>query len=178
MIFAVDVYYQTDIETGDVSAIAAGIIFNQWDDREAQQEVQVLISGVEEYEPGQFYKRELPCILKLLESLNQLPDIIVIDGYCYLDSSGRAGLGQYLYNTIGGKAIVVGIAKTRFEDIPSDTELVRGISSQRPLYVTAIGTDITTAKSWVAAMAGEHRIPNLLKQVDRLSRTAQSMDSL
>jgi deoxyribonuclease V len=171
MIFAVDVYYQTDAVTNQVSAIAAGIVFKQWNDRETQQEVQVVIDHIEEYEPGQFYKRELPCILKLLESLDSFPEIIVIDGYCYLDSNGRAGLGQYLYDAIDGQAIVIGIAKTRFQDIPADTELLRGISSQRPLYVTAIGIDLPTAKSWVAAMDGDYRIPNLLKQVDRLSRT-------
>lgn len=33
------------------------------------------------YEPGSFYKRELPCILSLLKDIYKQLDAIVIDGY-------------------------------------------------------------------------------------------------
>jgi deoxyribonuclease V len=32
------------------------------------------------YRSGQFYHRELPCILAILKSLSELPQVIIIDG--------------------------------------------------------------------------------------------------
>ena len=46
-------------------------------------------------EPGQFYKRELPCILELLKQVNPLPNYIVIDGYVYLGGDEKPGLGKH-----------------------------------------------------------------------------------
>jgi len=37
-----------------------------------------------------FYKRELPCILKLLDKLEQPPSCIVVDGYVFLDGKKKA----------------------------------------------------------------------------------------
>lgn len=124
---------------------------------------------VSEYEPGQFYKRELPCILELLNTLEHFPDIIVIDGYVTLGSDEKPGLGKRLYDAIEGKAIVIGVAKTRFQDTPESAEVYRG-DSKRPLYVTAIGIELSQAKGFIQDMFGEHRIPLLLKQVDRLTK--------
>jgi deoxyribonuclease V len=165
MIFAIDVYYQ------DKKAIVAGIAFHFWDAPKAAEEVviEMEIDRVGEYEPGQFYKRELPCILALLETLETFPDIIVIDGYVYLGHEEKPGLGKRLYDAIDGKAIVIGVAKTRFQDTPASAEVYRG-DSNRPLYVTAIGITETEAKGFIMDMHGEHRIPMLLKQVDRLTK--------
>jgi deoxyribonuclease V len=44
--------------------------------------------------------------------------------------------------------------------------------SAKPLYVTAAGIAAETAAAHVAAMHGAHRIPTLLKLVDRLVREA------
>jgi deoxyribonuclease V len=49
--------------------------------------------------------------------------------------------------------------------------IVRGISRQ-PLFVTTIGTDVAAAAAAVLGMHGAHRIPTLLKRVDRLARDA------
>ena len=165
MIIAIDVYYQ------DKKAIVAGVLFHFWDAPKAAEEIviEMEIDRIGEYEPGQFYKRELPCILALLETLETLPEIIVIDGYVYLGSEQNPGLGQRLYDAIEGRSIVIGVAKTRFQDTPASTEVYRG-QSRNPLYVTAIGLSIPEAKRFIKDMQGENRIPALLKRVDRLTK--------
>jgi deoxyribonuclease V len=163
MIFAVDVNYKED------KALVAGILFKDWEDCEPTSQLTVQIDQIAEYEPGQFYKRELPCILALFEQLESLPEYIVIDGYVYLGEERKAGLGKYLYDALEGKIAVIGVAKTRFKDTPSETELCRG-SSQRPLYVTVEGIDLREAKSAIALMCGTDRMPVILKMVDRLSK--------
>jgi deoxyribonuclease V len=163
MIFAVDVYYYHD------RALAAGILFDRWEDREAIGELTVEINKIAEYEPGKFYKRELPCILELLKQLDSLPKYIVIDGYVYLGSEKKSGLGKYLYDFIQKKSAVIGVAKNRFDDTPIEAEIYRG-NSQRPLYITAIGISQSEAKAAVLSMYGEHRIPVMLKMVDKLSK--------
>jgi deoxyribonuclease V len=166
MIFAVDVYYQ------DQKAIVAGVSFHFWDAPKPAEEmvIEMETDRVEEYEPGQFYKRELPCILALLETLETFPEIIVIDGYVHLGIEQKPGLGQRLYDAIEGKAIVIGVAKTRFQDTPESAEVYRG-DSKRPLYVTAIGIGTPEAKAFIMDMHGENRIPVLLKRVDRLTKS-------
>jgi deoxyribonuclease V len=124
---------------------------------------------VEEYQPGEFYKREMPIILLLLEELPQLPKIIVIDGYVYLDRYQKAGLGYHLYNALDAQAAVIGVAKSRYKDIPTEAEVFRS-DSHRPLYVTAIGIEESKARDCIKKMHGNHRLPTMLKAVDRLCR--------
>jgi deoxyribonuclease V len=59
MILAIDVHYK------DKTAKAVGALIQHWNDATAQRHVIKYIDAVEEYVPGAFYKRELPCILKL-----------------------------------------------------------------------------------------------------------------
>ena len=163
MILAVDVDYRND------KAIAAGVLFKNWEDREPVQELIAEILTVAEYEPGQFYKRELPCVLALLQQLEQLPEFIVIDGYVYLDGNLKPGFGRHLHDALEGKSVIIGMAKSRFKDTPAETEIFRG-GSKRALYVTAIGIDETKAKGFIMQMHGAHRIPTILKRVDQLSK--------
>ena len=54
MILAIDVrYFQS-------YAVAAGIYFEHWQDSEPVKVAEVVHSGVNDYQPGAFYKRELP----------------------------------------------------------------------------------------------------------------------
>jgi deoxyribonuclease V len=48
--------------------------------------------------------------------------------------------------------------------------VVRGTEAKRPLYVTAAGVGVDQAAAWVRSMHGPHRLPTLLKRVDRLCR--------
>jgi len=163
MIFAVDVDYRAS------QAFAAGVLFQNWEDEESVGELTAPISTVAAYEPGQFYKHELPCILELLKQLEQLPECIVIDGYVYLDRNQKPGLGRHLYDALQERSVIIGVAKSRFKDTPPETEVFRG-DSKRALYVTAIGINETDAKACIMRMHGEHRLPTILKRVDQLSK--------
>lgn len=77
MILAVDVQY---LKSG---AVAAGLQFEDWSDEAPAGEYVSVIDTVAPYEPGQFYKRELPCILALLQEHSLSPSTIVVDGYVY-----------------------------------------------------------------------------------------------
>jgi deoxyribonuclease V len=129
-----------------------------------------VIETVAEYEPSAFYKRELPVILKLLEhAASPALAAIIIDGYCTLDA-GRPGLGARLFEAIHERCPIVGVAKTRFYGANAQ-EVLRG-GSKVPLHVTAVGLDATTAADRVRSMHGAYRIPTLLKEADRLARSA------
>ncbi len=164
MLVAVDVLYDESIP----QARAAGVGFLRWDQATPDQEEVRTFESFAGYQPGQFYLRELPCVLPLLEAF---PDArcVVVDGYVDL-GPGRPGLGRHLYDALGERAAnltVVGVAKTSFHGAPG-REVFRG-DSKRPLFVTSTGP-IDEAAAWVKQMAGPHRMPTLLKRVDRLTR--------
>ncbi|MBD2178051.1 endonuclease V [Pseudanabaena sp. FACHB-1998] len=167
MILAVDVDYRED------KAVAAGVAFEDWEALTPANTFVTETDQVEEYQSGEFYKRELPIILLLLQRLPQLPEIIVIDGYVYLDSDRKGGLGHYLYKALGEKIAVIGVAKSHFKDVPLEAGVLRN-GSNRPLYVTAIGVDESEARGYIKKMHGAYRLPTLLKAVDRLCRDSLS----
>jgi deoxyribonuclease V len=163
MIFAVDVSYDNN------KAIAAGVLFQQWEDDASSGELVIEREAIFEYEPGQFYKRELPCLIQLLGQLKQSPEYIIVDGYVHLGIEQRPGLGRHLYNALDGQVVIIGVAKSRFQNTPTEAEVLRG-NSKRPLYVTAVGIDQAEAKSRIMQMHGIYRVPTLLKRVDQLTR--------
>ncbi len=163
MILAVDVHYT------DETACVAGVAFERWDDDAPCLEVVSSMPHVAPYEPGKFYKRELPCILHLLDEHTVHPETIIIDGFVFLDGREKPGLGKYLYDAQQGSVSIIGVAKSAFQGITAEYGVYRGLS-QKPLYVTAIGMDVKTAKARVQAMCGPHRLPTLLKRVDQLCR--------
>ena len=165
MILAVDVYYF------EGKAKAVGILFEDWVDTQPKQTIEASIEDVAEYLSGEFYKRELPCIITLLNKMN-LNEIetIIIDGYVYLNDDCKPGLGAHLYHYLAGKIPVIGVAKTAFYQNHKNTmEAVRG-TSKNPLYVTAIGLPLIVAGNSIKNMAGAHRIPTLLKSLDRQTK--------
>ena len=163
MILAVDVCYRND------AASIAGIYFACWGDAQAKETFHSTLDVVEEYKPGQFYLRELPCIIRLLKEHHLTPAIIMIDGYVYLGEESNPGLGLHLYDELQGKIPIIGVAKTPYRNTTTQTEVCRG-SSKRPLYVTSVGIDLEIAKSNVRSMQGKHRVPTLLKYVDQECR--------
>jgi deoxyribonuclease V len=160
----VDVDYRVD------DAMAACVLFHDWtDDRCAGQHVE-RIRGVAEYVPGQFYRRELPCLLAVLGRVAEPLELVVVDGYVWLGEEDAPGLGAHLYEALGRRVGVVGVAKTRFAGARSAVEITRGESATRPLFVTAAGLDVAAAARAVQSMHGPYRVPTLLRQVDRLCR--------
>lgn len=164
MILAVDVYYEGD------TAKAVGLLFN-WKDEQPTQVYTAYIDKVAPYEPGHFYKRELPCIQAVLEEVDfEQVDAILIDGYVYASNTKAYGLGGHVYEDIARRAPVIGVAKTPFANNEETCmEITRG-DSKKPLYVSAIGIDLAEAAVEVAGMHGEFRIPTVLKELDRLTR--------
>ncbi|MHA0033508.1 endonuclease V [Deinococcus sp. PESE-13] len=163
MILAADVQY------GDTGAQAAGVLFTDWPDAAPERTLLVHLPEVAEYVPGEFYRRELPCLLRLVEVVAVPLSAVVVDGYVTLGEDARPGLGWKLWEALGRAVPVVGVAKTAFAGTPAETEVRRG-GSHSPLYVTAAGLPLADAKAQVAAMHGPHRLPTLLNQADRLAR--------
>src|SRR5699024_1695564 len=98
----------------------------------------VMVDGVAEYRPGNFYERELPPLRALLSRPEVLSlDMLVVDGYVTLDPAGSAGLGAHAHAE-GLAPVVLGVAKTRFGPAVHAVEVRRG-ASERPLYVTSTG---------------------------------------
>ncbi len=99
-----------DVDYRDGHAVAACVTFSAWGAAAPEQERTARVDGVAPYEPGAFYKRELPCLLAVLEGV--AADVVVVDGYVQLDG-GRPGLGAHLHAALAGPA-VVGVAKSAF----------------------------------------------------------------
>lgn len=158
---AFDVHY-----LADGRASAAAVLFNDYKDPHPVEMMAQCILHAAGYIAGQFYKRELPCILELLARIDRAIDEIVIDGYVRLGTG--PGLGRYLFESLGGQIPVIGVAKNRFAGA-SGAEILRG-RSRRPLYITCVGVDQQAACEKIRSMHGPHRIPTLLKLVDRLAR--------
>lgn len=171
IIACIDVGY-TESETDPTTAIAACAVINDWRDSDTVAEHVVRVSDVRDYEPGQFYRRELPCIEAVLAKLPKQPQCIVVDGYVWLDSDDHPGLGAYLHHSLNELVPVIGVAKNPYKQSIHATHLCRSGSS-RPLYITAIGTTAAQAVLNIAAMHGPHRFTTILKRVDRLSRGEQ-----
>lgn len=161
MIAAFDVHY-----FGDNYASAAAVLFDRYSDAKAAGEHVILTHGISPYISGQFYRRELPCILRLLEQFSEIPDEIIIDGYVMLGD--RPGLGHHLFECVARGIPVIGVAKSKHKN-SSGIEVLRG-SSKKPLYVTAAGINPRLAAVKIMAMHGAYRVPTLLKRVDLLAR--------
>lgn len=159
---AVDVQYDEEADC----AVAAGVVFDEVAASCAIEERVERVDGIEPYVPGRFYRREMPCILKLLDCIKSNWDVLIVDGY--VDLGERPGIGRHLYDELGGEKVVIGVAKNWFNG-SSAKEMCRG-SSEKPLFVTAAGMPVMEAVRLVSAMHGDFRIPTLLARVDSLAR--------
>lgn len=163
MIFCVDVDYQTGVAT------TAIVGFLDWTDaRPASEAVYRSLAEAAPYEPGQFYKRELPRILDALQRVQAPLSTVIVDGYVWLGPE-RPGLGARLHAALGARVAVVGVAKGSFYGATDAVPVTRG-ESRQPLFVTAAGMDVQAAAAHVRQMHGAYRLPTLLKHVDRLAR--------
>jgi exodeoxyribonuclease-5/deoxyribonuclease V len=165
MILAFDTYYF------DNKAKTVCISFDNWADEKKYEINAEIIENIEEYKSGEFYKRELPCILSLLDKISiQNIEAIIVDGYVYLDDNQKLGLGGYLHKHLKSKIPIIGVAKTNFASLEKNKrQLLRG-KSIRPLYITSIGIDLDKATKLIASMNGLNRIPTLLKTLDTLTK--------
>ena len=165
MILAFDTYYFQD------KARTVCLQFETWEDKQSYKIYTETADKVEEYTSGEFYKRELPCILSLIDKIEiHKIEAIVVDGFVILDDEKKPGLGAFLYTKLEGKIPIIGVAKNNFLKIKKEKRKVyRGIS-KKPLYITSIGIDVDIAAEKIKSMDGEFRMPTLLKQLDRLTK--------
>jgi len=165
VIVCVDVDYRAD------EVVAACVGFHDWPDAASAIESVTRTAGAPPaYESGAFYRRELPYVVTALAALPASPRMVVVDGYVWL-APGRPGLGAHLHAALGGGVEIAGVAKRRFEGAVTAISILRGTSRQ-PLFVTTTSPDTAAIAECVRTMHGAHRIPTLLKRVDRLSRDA------
>jgi deoxyribonuclease V len=164
-----------DVQYHPTHAIAAAVLFNTWSDVTPTRVSTVHVNDVAPYEPGAFYKRELPCLLAVLETIFEPLELILVDGFVFLDHDQKYGLGGRLYDALGQKIPVCGVAKTAFQHAPA-LEVWRG-ESEKPLFVSSIGIEVSQTAACVQVMHGQHRIPTLLKAVDSLARGTFKLQS-
>lgn len=162
MLLVTDVHY---LQEG--GARAAGIVLDDWADENVGRHHLSHIDRVEPYVTGEFYRRELPCLLPLVEQAGSAITYIIVDGHVWLGD--EPGLGAYLHRAIGMP--VVGIAKNAH--IAGGTVAVFRGQSETPLHVSAVGIDVEVACAGLRAMHGPYRLPTALKRVDRLARDGQ-----
>lgn len=159
----------TDVHYTQFQAIGACLLFRDWGDADPYLELTERVEEPLPYEPGRFYRRELPSLRSMIARLRDRPKVVIIDGYVWLGDHSHPALGAYLYEALGRTAAVIGVAKSPFREGPAVRSVKRGESS-RPLFVSAAGMDLNEAAARVIQLHGEFRIPTLLKKVDRLCR--------
>jgi deoxyribonuclease V len=132
MIAAIDVHY-----LDDASAMAGAVVFSDFPDAKGFRTYIKVISVIEDYVPGCFFRRELPCILAILEIIEEEIDTVIIDGYVNLGD--KPGLGLHLWEALGGRKKVIGVAKKYFRG--SDAVNVFRGNSRRPRRNRSCQTD-------------------------------------
>jgi deoxyinosine 3'endonuclease (endonuclease V) len=166
MLIAIDVQYADSVDKAGIG----GLVLEHWESEQAILETTDIHIGLVDYVPGQFYRRELPCIMPTLTRLLDDFEIaaIIVDGYVDVTPDGPS-LGRHLFRTLEERVEIVGVAKSQFADTHA-TPVLRG-ESRQPLWVTSTGDQEAAAKS-VMHMHGDNRFPLLLKRTDRLAREA------
>jgi deoxyinosine 3'endonuclease (endonuclease V) len=69
------------------------------------------VPEVAPYRPGEFYLRELPPLLEVLDGVRGL-GLLVVDGYADLDPGGRPVWARHAHAEFG--ILMIGVAKSRF----------------------------------------------------------------
>jgi deoxyribonuclease V len=164
MILAIDVHYK------ETYAKAVGVLF-QWEDEIPRKIITTIVKEVAEYESGQFYKRELPCILQLLEKIDLSKiEAIIVDGHVYTSNDKTFGLGSHLHQALNKKLPIIGVAKKSFINTEEVSFPINRGESKVPLYVSTIDYAIENAIENIKKMKGKYRIPSILQILDTESK--------
>lgn len=174
------------VHLGSEGASAVALAFDDWDCAEAGQHYTAHITTIAPHSPvaeaaplakaarGEPNLRALPCLLQLLRQHALQPDVIVIDGWVHLDNQATPGLGQHLYQALGGRSAVIGISTTARPELPAQFAVLRE-EDAAPLVVTCAGIDLGAAKARVRAMHGKRRVPTLLKLATRMAKAGRDL---
>ncbi|ASJ72241.1 endonuclease V [Granulosicoccus antarcticus] len=164
MLLAIDVQYD---DTNDRAGIAA-VLFDNWQSSSFEQCLTNTHTELEPYEPGFFYRRELPCLMPVLKRACQRHsvDTIIIDGFVDLGSD-KPGLGRYVFAALDEAIPIIGVAKNPFTESGA-LPVTRG-NSNKSLWISSTH-DVQLAAQRVSSMHGQYRFPTLLKEVDSQAR--------
>ncbi len=158
-----------DVKYYDEFAIVGYVLFVNHLSSVPSRTGQVRHDRIEPYVSGEFYKRELPCVLSAINQIQESISLIYVDGNVWLGDD-RKGLGFYVYEALHAKIPVIGISKTSFHNSQNNVVPVTRQNSVKPLYVSSVGIDLTEATSIVEEMNGVFRIPSMIKLADSLSK--------
>lgn len=164
-------YVACDVQYVGDTGFAAGICFNSLTDEFPGRVAQAVVCPVADYMPGEFYRRELPCLLELLRTLEQLPEVVFVDGYVWL-AGGRPALGARLYESLNKAAAVIGVAKSSLRMAGESQRTSR--TGHRPIYVSAVGLELADAVEVVTVMHGDGRLPTMIQLADQEARVLAS----
>lgn len=164
MVVIIDADYNEETRMGHVAGVVADNIL-------AEKEECILtaiVHDIEDYIPGQFYRRELQSVEAIIKQMNLSEiDLIVVDGYADSGTEEHA-LGTFVFDKY--HIPVIGIGKNKYERcILDNLEVYRG-ESQKPLFVTSKGMDNEKAKELVKNMSGKYRFPYFVKFADNRAR--------
>ena len=174
MLLALDSYYKDDICNTSL------IVFNKEESKTIYADT-IYTKVTSEYIPGEFYKRELPGIKKILKKfIKEQPELwsqihaVIVDSYITLKVGDKEwdGLGAYVnkfLDKIKQHKIIYGVAKSKFGECDEISCKVYRGKSKNPLYVQTTAAPIVAGHT-ICYMHGKYRIPTMLKEVDRLSR--------
>jgi deoxyribonuclease V len=139
------VFAALDVDYRADHAFAACVVFADVIDAAPVEEKVTRAPLTSDYRSGELYLRELPALLAVLRQIVTPPSILIVDGHVWLGPA-RPGLGARLHEATS--LPVIGVAKRPDAGVPG-------------------------AASLIARMHGPHRLPTLLKRVDRLARDAR-----
>jgi deoxyribonuclease V len=158
-----------DADYRDNCAQFACICFADWQSAEVLETHCVVLDGIEPYQPGAFFKRELPGLLKVLAEVKVSLEAVLVDAYVWL-APNSGGLGWHLYEALEHQVPVIGVAKTRYRPAEAVAIPLYRRGSQNPLWITTAGLDVEDAVMMVSSMHGDYRIPTMLKLADSRCR--------
>ena len=162
----IDVYYYIDPKTNKEYARTVAGLFKSYQDPKFEKIVITRTDDIAEYEPGNFYKRELPPILDVLKEIKRLGynlKTIIVDGFVHMaendGTSYHAGLGKRLEYALQGTELedveIIGVAKHPYSYMFEDTiveyedkamyvnEIPKGVKyPKKGMYITS-NTDHT-----------------------------------
>lgn len=157
-----------DVAYHDRHAVVGVVRFREWDSAEPSSWSTIICPAADAYIPGEFYRRELPCLVRGLESVTPDYTHVLIDGYVHLHKILGKGLGQHVHDYLAGRGVVIGVAKSPLAMARNFVPVLRG-RSRRPLFVSAVGTDRSAAAGIIARMHGRYRLPTMIRYADRLA---------
>lgn len=157
----IDVSYQEN------TAKVVGGFFENWYDEKLKIISKKTVINTQEYISGEFYKRELPCILEFLKDykIEQI-ELIIIDGFVFLNDDNKKGLGAYLFESLEKKVPIIGVAKTSFHNNKTNVINIYRGDSKKPLYISSIGIEPLKASDLIKNMFGNYRMPDIIKLID------------